>query len=69
MPEYFTSALVLIALFTCFIGLVIWAWSKNRNDTFTHASNLPLENEEAYLQESTQSASTTASSHSEVNKG
>ena len=69
MPEYFTSALVLIALFACFIGLVIWAWSKNRNDIFTHASNLPLEDEQAYLEESTQSASTTASNDSEEIKG
>ena len=54
MPTYFSSAIVLIALFICFIGLVIWAWSKNRQSTFTHASNLPLEVDETYLTETEQ---------------
>lgn len=65
MSEYFSSAFVLIALFICFIGLVIWAWSKNRQKTFTHASHLPLEDDETYIKEETQqdiSSSTTVNS-------
>ncbi len=56
MPEYLSSAVVLIALFACFIGLVIWAWSKNRNSTFNHASHLPLEDDEAYINDLEHSA-------------
>lgn len=69
MPEYFSSALVLIALFACFIGLVIWAWSKNRHSTFTHASHLPLEDDEAYMEESQQSAISSAPKNPDEIKG
>lgn len=54
MSEYFSSAIVLIALFIAFIGLVIWAWSKNRQKTFTHASHLPLEDDDTYIKEETE---------------
>ena len=65
MPEYFTSAFMLIALFICFIGLVIWAWSKNRQKTFTYASQLPLEDDDTYIKEESEqdiSSSTTVNS-------
>ena len=65
MSEYFSSALVLIALFICFIGLVIWAWSKNRYTTFTDASHLPLEDDEAYIDSSDQSSTSSTSINSD----
>ncbi len=65
MPEYFSSAFVLIALFLCFIGLVIWAWSKNRQKTFTQASHLPLENDETYITETEQVVSSSKSVNSD----
>ena len=61
MSEYFSSALVLIALFICFIGLVIWAWSKNRQKTFTDASLLPLEDDESYIDNSDHSSTSSTS--------
>jgi cytochrome c oxidase cbb3-type subunit IV len=26
-----------------FVGIVVWAWSKQRRDDFTEAANLPFE--------------------------
>ena len=69
MPDYFSSAFVLIALFASFIGLVIWAWSKKRHSTFTHASHLPLEDDEAYLEETALSVNNSSSTGSDLNKG
>lgn len=45
MQDSTVSGIVLIVMFVCFIGLVIWAWSKKRDTDFTNASQLPLEDE------------------------
>jgi cytochrome c oxidase cbb3-type subunit 4 len=31
-----------VALFTAFLGVWIWAWSKKRKKRFTEAANLPF---------------------------
>ena len=65
MSEYFSSAFVLIVLFICFIGLIIWAWSKNRYTTFTDASHLPLEDDEAYIESSDHSSTSSTSTNTD----
>ena len=46
--------IVLIALFTAFIGMWIWAWSKKRKTDFDEASRLPLEEDQEPLSENGQ---------------
>lgn len=46
--------IVLIALFTAFIGMWIWAWSKKRKTDFHEASMLPLEEDQEPLSENGQ---------------
>lgn len=36
-------SLVLVATFTGFIGVWIWAWRKDRKKDFEESANLPLE--------------------------
>ena len=36
-------AVVTLASFVTFIGIVWWAWSKRRNADFNEAANLPFE--------------------------
>nr|WP_326530495.1 cbb3-type cytochrome c oxidase subunit 3 [Rhodoferax sp.] len=36
-------AVVTVASFVTFIGIVWWAWSKRRNADFNEAANLPFE--------------------------
>ncbi len=36
-------SLVLVAAFTGFIGVWIWAWRKDRKQDFEESANLPLE--------------------------
>lgn len=34
-----------LALFACFVGIVLWAWSGRRKHAFDEAARLPLEEE------------------------
>jgi cytochrome c oxidase cbb3-type subunit 4 len=38
-----------VLLFTCFIGIVIWAYSKRRKPAFDEAANLVFADEEKHL--------------------
>ena len=35
-------ALFTVVMFVMFIGIVIWAWSRNQKQAFDEAANLPL---------------------------
>ena len=35
-----------VALLVIFIGIVLWAWSDRRKESFNEAAQLPLENDE-----------------------
>ncbi len=37
--------LITLALMSSFIGMVIWAWSRARKDTFDAIARLPLEDD------------------------
>jgi cytochrome c oxidase cbb3-type subunit 4 len=43
MESTFVRGAVTIFLFTGFIGMWIWAWSKKRKPEFDEAARLPLE--------------------------
>ncbi len=34
-----------LALFACFVGIALWAWSGRRKHAFDEAARLPLEEE------------------------
>jgi len=36
-------SIVTVSLFALFIGIIIWAWSKNRKQEFEEAANIPFE--------------------------
>jgi cytochrome c oxidase cbb3-type subunit 4 len=38
-------ALVTVAAFVCFVGIVWWAYSRKRRERFTEAANLPFADE------------------------
>ena len=40
----FHSLWTIVVLIT-FIGIIVWAWSKNRSSDFDEAARLPLEDE------------------------
>jgi cytochrome c oxidase cbb3-type subunit 4 len=44
-PTIFHS-LWTIVLMVLFVGIVIWAWSKNRKSSFDMAARVPLEDDE-----------------------
>jgi cytochrome c oxidase cbb3-type subunit 4 len=39
------SGILTAILLATFIGLTVWAWSKNRKSDFAEAASLPLEDE------------------------
>ena len=41
--------IMLIAMMIAFIGLWIWAWSRNRKKEFDEASLLPLEEDDGNI--------------------
>jgi len=43
--------LVLILLILGFLGIVVWAWSRNRKEEFEKMSMLPLEEDQATVPE------------------
>jgi cytochrome c oxidase cbb3-type subunit 4 len=44
-----------IVVMIIFIGIVLWAWSGRRKESFNEAANIPLE-EENFLQEEIKTA-------------
>ena len=44
-----------IVVLIIFIGIVLWAWSGRRKESFNEAANIPLE-EENFLQEEIKTA-------------
>ena len=36
-------------MFVLFIGIILWAWSGKRKESFREAANLPLEDDEPHL--------------------
>lgn len=50
MLEFLDSNLirgaVLVLMILAFLGIWSWAWSRNRKESFDHASMLPLEEDE-----------------------
>ena len=41
-----SSGLVTLLAFVSFIGIAIWAWSRQNRERFEEASRLPLEDEQ-----------------------
>jgi len=39
-------SLLTVALFALFLGIWIWAWSKDRKKEFEDAANIPFEGDE-----------------------
>ena len=35
-------SIVTVMAFACFVGIVLWAWSKRNQDLFEDAARLPL---------------------------
>jgi cytochrome c oxidase cbb3-type subunit 4 len=35
-------SIITVLLFVAFIGLWVWAWSKNRKEDFEEAANIPF---------------------------
>jgi cytochrome c oxidase cbb3-type subunit 4 len=44
-------AVLTIILIIAFLGLVIWAWSSKRKDTFDKLSQMPLEEDDGQAPE------------------
>ena len=42
MDYHDLRALFTVVMFVMFIGIVIWAWSRNQKQAFDEAANLPL---------------------------
>ena len=35
-------SIVTVLTFACFVGIVLWAWSRRNQDRFEEAANLPF---------------------------
>jgi cytochrome c oxidase cbb3-type subunit 4 len=49
----------LILMMLAFLGIWGWAWSRNRKETFDHASRLPLEEDDGQIPQDNSNAETT----------
>ena len=51
MDIYLAHSIWTVMMFVLFIGIVLWAWSGKRSESFREAANLPLEDDEPHLEQ------------------
>jgi cytochrome c oxidase cbb3-type subunit 4 len=51
MDIYLAHSIWTVMMFVLFIGIIVWAWSGKRKESFREAANLPLEDDELQIEQ------------------
>ena len=51
MNIYLAHSIWTVMMLVLFIGIILWAWSGKRKDDFREAANLPLEDDEPFIEQ------------------